>query len=366
MAYPFLLEAYNDWAEDRLGKAGFKACLRLVEGYVFRRSMCGIPTNSLNKTFAQLGKEIDKSQYFESLNAMFVQKDSYRRFPTDREFRHEITTKDMYHIKNRNYWLRKLENHERTKETVEVEEYTIEHIMPQNENLSDEWKQALGDNWKEVKTNYLNTLGNLTLTGYNTELSDRPFKEKRDMPKGFKDSPIRLNKDLANLDNWNEVEMVARSGRLADQAMKVWGYLEIAQEVLEQYKEDRKPKEGPTYNLADHQHLTGQMMELLELFRRRVMNFDDSVTEDILKLYIAFKLDTNIVDVVPQANRLQLTLNMKYEEINDPKGLCKDVSQIGRWGNGDIEVGLESLEHLDDVMFLVRQSFEYHSEIQGE
>ena len=100
------------------------------------------------------------------------------------------------------------------------------------------------------------------------------------------------------------------------------------------------------------------MREVFEAFRKEVLALDPCVTEEFLKLYVAYKAETNFVDVVPQAKRLRLTLNMPFAEINDPKGLCKDVTDLGRWGNGDVEVGLKSLDELPYVMGLVRQSYE--------
>ena len=99
-------------------------------------------------------------------------------------------------------------------------------------------------------------------------------------------------------------------------------------------------------------------MDLFEQLRKQVLNLDASITEEVLKLYIAYKATTNFVDVVPQAKRLRLSLNMKFAEINDPRGLCKDVSNVGRWGNGDVEVGLSSLEELPYVMSLVKQALD--------
>ena len=189
VAYPFLLELYDDYATALLQKTDFLQILRLVESYVFRRAVCGIPTNSLNKTFANLAREAQKACYLESLQAAFQLMTSYRRFPDDDEFIRELYIKDLYNFRTRNYWLRRLENHGR-KERVNVEEYTIEHIMPQNENLSAAWRADLGPAWQTVHTQYLHTLGNLTLTGYNAELSDRPFIEKREMTGGFAESPL--------------------------------------------------------------------------------------------------------------------------------------------------------------------------------
>lgn len=114
--------------------------------------------------------------------------------------------------------------------------------------------------------------------------------------------------------------------------------------------------------MEGHEHLQGGMLELFEHLRRRIINLDSSVKEDVKKLYIAYKTTTNFVDIVPQKSRFSLSLNMKFEEIRDPKGLCKDVSNLGRWGNGDVEVGISSIDELDDIMYLVDQSFEKHIE----
>jgi hypothetical protein len=181
VAYPFFLELYHDYATGVLPKAHLLQTVRLVESYVFRRAVCGIPTNSMNKTFATFGRALKKDRYFESIQAHFLMLPSYRRFPGDDEFRREIQTRDLYNFRSRSYWLRRMENHDR-KERVIVDEYTIEHIMPQNDNLSAEWKAELGPDWEQIHTTYLHTLGNLTLTGYNPELSDRPFAEKQNGP----------------------------------------------------------------------------------------------------------------------------------------------------------------------------------------
>lgn len=362
VAYPLLLELFDDYTQHRLSRDAFISILKMVESYVFRRAICGIPTNSLNKTFASFASEIDKINYLQSAQAAFLLKDSYKRFPSDEEFRREFVVKDVYNFRSRNYLLRKLENHQR-KELVGVESYTIEHIMPQNENLSIAWKQELGQDWEHVHKTYLHTIGNLTLTGYNSELSDRPFVEKRDMEGGFADSPLRLNRTLARLEHWNEAEINTRAAALADLAATVWAAPDLSQDVLTGYQKNKQARTGKVYTLADHnEYLHGHMLNLFEQLRKRILNLDSEVREDIKKLYIAYKTTTNFVDVVPQKNRLRLSLNMRFDQIHDPKRLCTDVTNVGRWGNGDVEVRLSSFEQLDDVMALIRQSFEKHRE----
>lgn len=357
VAYPFLLELYHDYANERLSAADFATAVRLVEAYVFRRSICAIPTNSMNKTFATFGKALKKDRYLESIQAHFLLLPSYRRFPSDEEFRRDLHTRDLYNFRNRSYWLRRLENHGR-KERVPVDQYTIEHILPQNPELPPAWRQALGDDWQRVQQEWLHTLGNLTLTGYNAEYSDRPFAEKRDMEGGFAESPLRLNAGLGQLNDWNEDSIKSRAGRLAAQAVGVWTAPKVEASILAAYQPAREA-DSSGYSIADHPYLQSPgVRELFEAFRKEVLALDPCVTEEFLKLYVAYKAETNFVDVVPQAKRLRLSLNVAFADITDPKGMCKDVTGLGRWGNGDVEVGLATMDELPYVMGLVRQSFE--------
>jgi predicted transport protein len=280
---------------------------------------------------------------------------SYRRFPGDDEFRRDLQARDLYNFRSRSYWLRRLENDGR-KERVPVDEYTVEHILPQNENLSSAWKTALGTEWGRIQQTWLHTLGNLTLTGYNSEYSDRAFADKRDMAGGFKQSPLKLNQGLGQLDHWNEDAIKTRADSLAGMALDVWAAPKLPADVLATYKPET-PTSG--YTIADHPHLlSAAMRQVFEAFRKEVVALDPCVTEEFLKLYVAYKAETNFVDVVPQAKRLRLSLNMAFADINDPKGLAKDVAGLGRWGNGDVEVVLTSLDDLPYVIGLVRQSLE--------
>lgn len=357
VAFPFLLELYADYVHQLLTKDDFIGAVRLAEAYVFRRTVCAIPTNSLNKTFATFSRALKKDRYLESIQAHLFTLRSYRRFPSDEEFKRELSKRDLYNNQRRSYWLRRLENFGR-KERVPVDEYTIEHILPQNENLPAKWREALGPDWQRVQETWLHTLGNLTLTGYNSEYSDRPFVEKRDMKGGFKESPLRLNEGLGSLDSWGEAAIQERAKRLAEQAVRVWAMPALSPDVLGAYL---LPSVRPAgYSLSDHLHLAegSSMRPLFEALRTEVLSLDPCVVEEILKLYVAYKAETNFVDVVPLKSRLRLTLNLHFHELHDPKGLARDVTNIGRWGNGDIEVELRSLDQLPYVMGLVRQAFE--------
>ena len=356
VAYPFLLELYHDYANEVLGKNEFVEAIRLIEAYVFRRAICAIPTNSMNKTFATFTKALKKDSYLESIKAHFLTLPSYRRFPKDEEFKRDIQTRDLYKFRSKSYWLRRLENFGR-KERVSVEEYTIEHIMPQNEELSSSWQTALGPEWKRVHEEWLHTLGNLTLTGYNSEYSDKPFTAKRDMQGGFKESPLKVNAGLGALDEWNETAIKNRAGELALKVLDVWPAPELATEILMAYRPKTAVKER--YSIEDHPQLSaGPMKELFTAFRKEVMALDPCVSEEFLKLYVAYKAETNFVDIVPQKQQLRISLNMRFPDISDPRGICRDISGLGRWGNGDVDIRLSKYDEIPYVIGLVRQSLE--------
>ncbi|MEZ9821183.1 DUF262 domain-containing protein [Shewanella sp. 10N.286.45.A1] len=353
VAYPLILELYHDYHFQILSADEFELCIRFIESYVFRRYVCDIPTNSLNKTFAGFSKTLKKDKYVESFKAELLKLTSYRRFPSNEEFKRYLSSKDMYNIRSRSYWLRRLENYGR-KERVIVEDYTIEHVMPQNQNLSSLWQEELGEEWQRVHETYLHTIGNLTLTGYNSELSDKPFIVKRNMEGGFAQSPLKLNKSLALLENWNEEKILHRTEILSEKMAGVWIYPELDKDALAKYQV--KEQQKSSYSLEDHPYISiGASKELYQKFRAQVLSLDESIKEEFLKLYVAFKLDTNVVDVVPQASGLRLSLNCKYTEIHDPKGLCKDVSNIGRWGNGDVELKVTQVADLPYAMTLIQQ-----------
>lgn len=365
VAYPFLLDVYHDYKLGRLTADEVLIIVRLVESYVFRRAICAIPTNSLNKTFAGMSRTFKKDRYLESVQAAFLLLPSYRRFPSDEEFQREIKVRDLYNFRSRSYWLRRLENYGR-KERVMVEDYTIEHILPQNEALPQQWQSELGSDWQRIQQEWLHTLGNLTLTGYNSEYSDHPFAYKRDQvtdkngnPVGFAHSPLKLNIGLGQVPAWNEAAIKARADRLSSEAAKVWGAPKLVSDVLDAYR-PAAARPGQQYTQADHPHLaTGPMKDLFEALRKAILALDPCVNEEFLKLYVAYKAETNFVDVVPQAKRLVLVLNVGIGDIEDPKGLCRDIANIGRWGNGDVEVGFSNLDELPYVMGLIRQSFDH-------
>lgn len=228
VVYPFLLKLYDDYSRQILIKEDFKKILQVVISYLWRRAICEIPTNSLSKTFATLYQAVDKEDYVNSVIKAFVFKSNYKRFPSDYEVREKLQTKDIYHFRLRKYLLEALENYYH-KEPIDLNtaNYTIEHIMPQNIEHNLSWQQMLGEDWQEVHSLYLHTLGNLTITGYNAEMSNKSFVEKVNGESGFKHSHLKLNESIAQCDVWNKKAIQRRTNILTDIILKIWKYPEF-------------------------------------------------------------------------------------------------------------------------------------------
>lgn len=228
VVYPFLLKLYDDYSRQILIKEDFKKILQVVISYLWRRAICEIPTNSLSKTFATLYQAVDKEDYVNSIIKAFVFKSSYKRFPSDYEVREKLQMKDIYHFRLRKYLLEALENYYH-KEPIDLNtaNYTIEHIMPQNIEHNLSWQQMLGEDWQEVHSLYLHSLGNLTITGYNAEMSNKSFWEKVNGESGFKHSHLKLNESIAQCDVWNKKAIQRRTNILTDIILKIWKYPEF-------------------------------------------------------------------------------------------------------------------------------------------
>ncbi|GAA7013503.1 DUF262 and DUF1524 domain-containing protein [Helicobacter pylori] len=348
VVYPLLLELYSDYSDGVLSKQDFIPIIYLTESYLCRRAVCGLGSNGLNKFFLSFTKKIDKKQYLKSVEKRFGSLTVGQRFPNDFEFKDSFITKELYDKKKlwktKNF-LERLENFN-TKEPVNTKECTTEHIMPQT--LTPKWKRDLGENFKAIHEKYLHTIGNLTLTGYNPEYSNNSFQEKRDMENGFKQSPLRLNQSLRNLEVFGEKEIEERASDLADWALKIWTYPKLDLETLK------------AYDLSSYK-FSSDSRELFDILREKIKAFDERITENFMKHYITYKHGTIFVSIVPLKYELNLYLKMDFSELQDEieeKLKIRDVSKTGHWGVGDVEVKLETKENIPYCLGLIKQALE--------
>ncbi|MEO7046477.1 MAG: DUF262 domain-containing protein [Ferruginibacter sp.] len=231
VAYPFLMQVYEDYANSIIDKPTFLNVLSLVQSFTWRRFVLGLPTNALNKIFMNLYDKVEHDNYLFSIQKSLLQRTGIQRFPKNAEFVDTLRVKDVYNIKskNRTYLLERLENFD-NKEPVLIDgnvDITIEHIFPQNPDTK--WKIDLGsDEFNFIKENYLNTIGNLTLSGNNGKLGNKSFIDKRDLLQaGYNDSRLWLNKYLASIGRWDKAEIEKRFDLISERGLKIWPIPEI-------------------------------------------------------------------------------------------------------------------------------------------
>lgn len=247
VAYPFLM-AFVAYAKET-GMDDKEICkvFSCVETFIFRRLMCGLPTNVLNKIFATLHSSVlknkrDTDTYSSVMIYLLESRKLSSAFPKDEEFINGFTTKNVYSMraKNKEYIFERLENGSSEEKNdvvgnIEKGVLTIEHIMPQT--LTTAWKQALGEDWEAIQEKWLHTISNLTLTGYNSNYSNKSYLEKKTMKNGFIDSGIRLNHFIAQFDKWDEEELGLRKAKLSEMALEIWEY-PVTSFVPEQKEDD--------------------------------------------------------------------------------------------------------------------------------
>lgn len=230
VAFPFLLRVYDDYSKKIIDREIFIDILELVQSYVWRRFILGLPTNALNKIFMTLYEKINIKEYFYSIAYYLVTKGGAQRFPSNLEIKECLKYKDMYSINKKNiyYFFERLENHN-NKELVDLKssDVTIEHIFPKNPN--EQWKKHLSSEEYDLMMNtYLNTVSNLTFSANNNSLSNKYFTEKRDMPdKGYKYSKLWLNEYISKQSKWGKKEVEFRYQVILKRFFEIWEYPDI-------------------------------------------------------------------------------------------------------------------------------------------
>ena len=331
VAYPFLMKVYEDYSENIIDKAIFINVLDFIQSFTWRRFIVGLPTNALNKIFMTLYEKMDREDYLISLQKWLLQRPGSQRFPKNKEVIESLKLKDVYNIKskNRTYLLERLENFE-NKEPVIIDgntDITIEHIFPQNPDPK--WKIDLGtDDYNLVKETYLNTIGNLTLSGNNGKLGNKPFIYKRDLGKaGYKDSRLWLNKYLSILVKWDKAEIERRFDLLAERFLKIWKIPAIEIDDRDENNEvNIFEAEDPKFKKLEYAIFYNQKIEV----------------NQVAKLYVEvfkqlFDLQPETFFTTDLAERISLTKNPKEGnprqavKINDTYFIEGNIDNIGKF-----------------------------------
>jgi len=329
VAYPFLMKVYEDYSNEIIDKQIFISILELIQSFVWRRFIVGLPTNALNKIFMALYEKINPSKYLYSLQVSLLQRTGAVRFPKNTEVTNALRDKDVYNIKNKNrtYFLERLENYQNT-EPVAIEgndKITIEHIFPQNPDPK--WKFDLKEEYDFIRENYLNTIGNLTLSGNNGKLSNKSFIEKRDMnveggEQGYKFSRLWLNRDLKERETWNKSEIENRTKAITERFLQIWEYPEIEIENTENEDE---------INIFDADDPSGKKIEYFVLFGQRTdvssaKDFYVSVFKQLFELSPELFFTTNLRERIITVNNINISrLEKDYEKLNDTYYLYTNI-----------------------------------------
>lgn len=305
VAYPFLMKIYDDYTSAVIDKSTFLKVLDLIQSFTWRRFILSLPTNALNKIFMTLYDKVDKNNYLFSIQKSLLQRLGVQRFPKNTEVKDALKVKDVYNMKskNRTYLFERLENYE-NREPVLIEgneDITIEHVFPQNPEVK--WKMDLGnEEYVLIKENYLNTIGNLTLSGNNGKLGNKPFVDKRDMnvdgkEQGYKFSKLWLNRYLGSLPKWNKLEIEKRFELIAERFLKIWTWPEI---------ELQDETEGDEINIFDAEDPKYKKLEYAIFFDKKLE------IREVAKLYIEvfkqlFELQPETFFTTELGNRIGLT-----------------------------------------------------------
>jgi uncharacterized protein with ParB-like and HNH nuclease domain len=331
VAYPFLMKVYEDYSENIIDKVTFIKVLDFIQSFAWRRFIVGLPTNALNKIFMTLYEKVDKDDYLLSLQKWLLKRPGSQRFPKNKEVIESLRLKDVYNIKskNRTYLLERLENFDNN-EPVIIEgntDITIEHIFPQNPDPK--WKVDLGaDEYNLIKETYLNTIGNLTLSGNNGKLGNKPFAFKRDLENaGYKDSRLWLNKYLSISEKWDKAEIERRFDLLAERFLKIW---QMPQIELEERDENNE------VNIFEAEDPKFKKLEYAIFFDQKIE------VNQVAKLYVEvfkqlFELQPETFFTTDLAEKITLTKNPKEGNprqavpINDTYFIEGNIDNIGKF-----------------------------------
>lgn len=364
VASPVVLMLYDCYSRVKtLTLDEFVDGIELLESYVFRRSVCAMETRSLGQIFASLAYNIKEGAPLLSLKVALHRQGKKRRFPTDAEFREGLETRDVYDMRHCHYLLDRLEND--SKEKIDTSNFTIEHVIPQNEELCKEWQTMLGPDWKTVQEVWLQRLGNITLTGYNSKYSDRPFTDKKTIEDGFNESSLRLNKFIREQASWTAMEMEKRGKDLAAKAVGIWPTLAADMEAVREAEIEERKAQAARYSL-DKLEFDAESKALFDLLRPQIMALGDDVLELCALKSVTYRVYDFFVEVIPRKRRLLLILNLDYEECDDPTQRASDATKhafiIHASESGGVLFSLEDAIHVAPAMHVLRQAYEKVSE----
>ncbi|MBN8448498.1 MAG: DUF262 domain-containing protein [Candidatus Accumulibacter sp.] len=360
VASPLMLRLHDCHARtSAFDSRALGEAIELLESYVFRRSACDMQTRSLYQIFAGIAYKVRDAAPLQSLKVALYRGGKKRRFPSDTEFRDALETRDVYAMRSCAYLLDRLENE--SKEKIDTSTFTIEHVLPQNENLMPAWREMLGADWKLIQDTWLHRLGNLTLTGYNAEYSDRAFDEKKTMAKGFNDSPLRLNRFIREQTRWTAAEIEARGKALAQQAVKIWPTLSVDMDAVRAAELEEHRAAAAQYSI-ETVGFDSDARTLFDAIRPHLLALGDDVVELCGAKSVVYRVFDHFLEVLPRTRYILLLANVDFDETDDPSGIAQDASDYAFITHanetGDVIFSLRDAALVPAAMHVVHQAYE--------
>ena len=360
VAAPVLLSLYECYERMKtLTLQEFIQAVELIESFVFRRSVCDLQTRNLNQIFPSLANRLQETTPLTSLQVALYRQSKKRRFPTDTEFRDALETRDVYDMRTCFYLLDRLENF--SKERIDTTKFTIEHVMPQNDNLRPEWRTMLGPDWKAIQETWLHRLGNVTLTGYNTTYSDRPFPEKKTIQGGFNESPLRLNAFIREQPTWTPTQMQERGTHLANKALTVWPPLTVDIQAVREAELKERIAQAAEYKIDDLT-MDAVTKKLLDALRPQLQALGNDVVELCTEASVTYRVYDFFVEVIPRRHRLTLLVNLAFEDCNDPSGKARNATEaafvINATETGGVLYTIKDENDIPAAITIAKQAYE--------
>ena len=354
-ALPLFFRLYEESAQSRLAKDDFALIVKTIEDYLLRRAVCGLHPGSHTHTFTRLARSsLLAPRHLEHIRIQLLLQSETARFPSDEEFQTALESVDLYSRLCAQHVLISLENHDREPPLNPdvLEDFSVEHVMPQQSPLPPHWRAHLGPDHQRIHDRWVHSLGNLTLTQFNSALGTKSFEDKLQGETGYDVSPLeRLNDDMRNADAWTEDAIRQRGQSLARLALSIWPWPSVPDGVLE----EARVRARRVWTLDDHPQLQpgAPMRDLYERICLALARIN--LHPEALRNYIAFKARTNVLDIIPKRRSLSCYLNCGIGDLVDPHGLAVEHPRSKHSGNGDVLVVIRTVEQIPGLVDLVRQ-----------
>ncbi len=365
---PLLLRLWHEYAEQRLRATDFARIVDAIETFLVRRAVCGLRGNALDLLFIDIASRILPTDHYYLVAGSLRAGRRSARFPTDEEFETALAERDMYNFTQRDLILHRLADSYHDRERVDLSPLSVEHILPQNTDLNKQWQSDLGSEWQSVQERQLHRLGNLTLTGYNSTYSDRPFAEKKSMEKGLASSPLLMNREIAEVETWNEEAIITRGAKLAVRARMLWALPAVPADVIQRARDQsaisddaQRGEEMSTATIPEW--ITPEIAYLFAQLEQGLRNLGEDVEVRPYKTrvsFVAFKIFAMVVDA--PAGEMRIRVDADLDSVDDPLEICTETPGEGIGSNGGrVQIRVRTVDELHEALRIAADAYTANS-----